>query len=135
MGYKPIFLLLLLETLFLFYFIIGSASQVVKRRLDKYNRLQRERTFKRMQRNVLQSNIAQNYDKSMDSSCLNNIFDAIFVISIKTRLETLSITLQQLDEESIDYILWEGHANYNPHSDELFKTFKTEWCPDFNRSD
>ena len=70
---------------------------------------------------------------NVDASCLNDIFDAIFVISIRTRIPTLSITLKQLDEESIDYILWEGHSDYNPHSNEIFDAFTKDWCPNFDR--
>merc|ERR1712228_423410 len=73
--------------------------------------------------------------KQKPASCLNDIFDAIFVISIKTRIETLSITLQQLHDESIDYILWEGHSDYNPQSNELFDAFTKEWCPNSEHMD
>merc|ERR1712228_1120147 len=47
----------------------------------------------------------------------------------------LSITLKQLEEESIDYILWEGYSDENPQSNELFNAFTKEWCPNINRSE
>eukprot|EP01083_Nonionella_stella_P068427 181643_1 len=59
-----------------------------------------------------------------DCSCLNQIYDEIFVISIKSRLETLSITLYQLHQENIRYILWQGHSSYNTHSVTLWKQFR-----------
>eukprot|EP01083_Nonionella_stella_P036908 100683_1 len=57
-------------------------------------------------------------------NCLNDIFDHIFVISIKPRYETLSLTLHQLNEENMIYTVWEGHSSDNPHSLQLFTQFK-----------
>merc|ERR1712228_757332 len=78
--------------------------------------------------------MGDNSSNALNTSCLNNIFDAIFVISIRSRIPTLSITLKQLDEEFIDYILWEGHSDYNRHSNELFDSFTKDWCPNFDLS-
>eukprot|EP01083_Nonionella_stella_P036910 100687_1 len=57
-------------------------------------------------------------------ACLNRIFDQIFVISIKPRHDTLSLTLHQLNEEHIRYTVWEGHSSTNPYSLQVFKRFR-----------
>eukprot|EP01083_Nonionella_stella_P158288 515006_1 len=57
-------------------------------------------------------------------SCLNGVYDEIFVISSSNRHETLSITLFQLEEERIAYTLWECHSSNNPHSMHLWNEFK-----------
>eukprot|EP01083_Nonionella_stella_P098491 277021_1 len=59
-----------------------------------------------------------------EGSCLNDIFDQIFVISIKSRYDTLSLTLHQLNEEKINYVVWEGHSSANPYSVQLLKQFR-----------
>eukprot|EP01083_Nonionella_stella_P098490 277020_1 len=59
-----------------------------------------------------------------EGSCLNDIFDQIFVISIKSRYDTLSLTLHQLNEEKINYVVWEGHSSANPYSLQLLKQFR-----------
>eukprot|EP01083_Nonionella_stella_P019275 53573_1 len=57
-------------------------------------------------------------------SCLNKIYDKIFIISIPRRIETLSITLYQLEQENIDYILWEGHSGNNNDSVHRWHRFR-----------
>ena len=71
---------------------------------------------------------ANGTQQNMSASCLNSVFEEVFVISIGTRTSTLAITLQQLEQESISYTLWEGHSASNPHSTELFDAF-TRQCP------
>ena len=62
--------------------------------------------------------------KMMDCSCINKLYDEIFVISIKSRFKTLAITLYQLNQENINYTIWEGHNPENPYSLQLFEQFK-----------
>eukprot|EP01084_Bolivina_argentea_P125728 222714_1 len=62
-----------------------------------------------------------------NSHCLNHIYDAIFVISIPIRHETLSITSAQLISENINFILWKGHSADNPHSVELWNIYRNNW--------
>eukprot|EP01083_Nonionella_stella_P186468 682608_1 len=57
-------------------------------------------------------------------SCLNSIYDEIFVISSSNRHETLSITLFELEEERIVYTLWECHSSNNHYSMHLWNEFK-----------
>eukprot|EP01084_Bolivina_argentea_P125727 222712_1 len=60
-------------------------------------------------------------------NCLNEIYDAIFLISIPIRYETLSITLAQLIAENIDFILWQGHSPNNPSSIDLWNMYRNSW--------
>eukprot|EP01083_Nonionella_stella_P225738 802247_1 len=57
-------------------------------------------------------------------SCLNHVFSEIFVISIESRYGTLSLTLYQLEEESINYTVWEGHSATNPYSIQVWHQFR-----------
>eukprot|EP01084_Bolivina_argentea_P208802 355850_1 len=57
------------------------------------------------------------------SSCLNNVYDAIFVISIRTNVDSLALTLYQLHNESVQYVLWEGHSQNNPNSFHIYNSF------------
>eukprot|EP00483_Globobulimina_turgida_P011449 UN11471 len=61
-----------------------------------------------------------------DCSCLNKIYDEIYVISIKGRVNTLSITLFQLNAENINFTVWEGHNKENSYSMFLWDLFKNK---------
>ena len=87
---------------------------------------------------------------SGNSSCLNYVFpDGIFVISFRlhfqiqsipaqvrvvqqylkitrseSRMLSLSVTLQQLEEEAIKFRVWDGHWDSDPQSVALFGKFK-----------
>lgn len=76
---------------------------------------------------------ANGTQQNIIASCLNSVFEEIFVISIGTRTSTLAITLQQLEQESISYTLWEGHSASNPHSTKLFDAFTKRQCPKYKR--
>ena len=65
-------------------------------------------------------------DHSDAQSCLNDVYDAIFVISIEKRLHILSKTLFQLNDANIDYFLWKGHSEDNPHSIKIWQQFRTK---------
>ena len=67
-----------------------------------------------------------NIDHSDAQSCLNDVYDAIFVISIEKRLHILSKTLFQLNDANINYILWKGHSEDNHHSIKLWQQFRTK---------
>ena len=72
----------------------------------------------------LLNNIYSSYYISKDCSCLNDVYDKIFVISIKERIDTLKITLFQLNAENIKYELWEGHSKSNRYSMYLWNLFR-----------
>eukprot|EP01084_Bolivina_argentea_P239020 401660_1 len=57
-------------------------------------------------------------------SCLNNIFDQIFVISIPERTDTLKLTLYQLNDANINVTVWEGHSTNNRLSMYLWYKFR-----------
>ena len=54
-------------------------------------------------------------------SCMNDIFDKIFVISIPSRIEKLRKVMIQLNILNIDYVIWEGHNANNNKSVNLYK--------------
>eukprot|EP01083_Nonionella_stella_P031163 85308_1 len=60
-----------------------------------------------------------------NASCFNQIYDTIFVISIPQRIETLSITIFQLEQENMHFTVWEGHSSTNNYSMHLWYTFRT----------
>eukprot|EP01084_Bolivina_argentea_P131605 232271_1 len=62
--------------------------------------------------------------KPINCSCLNNIFDEIFVVSIADRIDTLKLTLYQLDDANIKVTIWEGHSTNNPYSMHLWYKFR-----------
>eukprot|EP01084_Bolivina_argentea_P046976 86529_1 len=61
---------------------------------------------------------------SNESSCLNKIYDKIFIISSPSRNETLSISIYQLMQENIDFMVWQAHSSNNRHSMDLWHRFK-----------
>eukprot|EP01084_Bolivina_argentea_P131602 232267_1 len=61
-----------------------------------------------------------------DCSCLNKIYNAIYVISIRGRQSKLSITSFQLNNENINFTFWEGHNEQNSYSMLLWNIFKNK---------
>merc|ERR1712113_311456 len=59
--------------------------------------------YQLMMTNELFPSFAPQTTPLLSASCLNSVFDEIFVFSIASRIPTLSITLQQLEQESIVY--------------------------------
>eukprot|EP01084_Bolivina_argentea_P311406 539028_1 len=103
-------------------------DQILKNDLSIKSKSKREKILYNIK--ILSKNETEDVTVRITDSnckCLNDIYDAIFVISILTRYETLSITLSQLISENIDFILWQGHSSDNVQSIELWNNYRSKW--------
>eukprot|EP01083_Nonionella_stella_P024033 66485_1 len=68
--------------------------------------------------------IANYWDSNthVDASCLNDVYDEIFVITIPQRMHTFLITFYQLNKENINVTVWNRtHSGTNNYSKALHK--------------
>ncbi len=59
-------------------------------------------------------------------SCLNKIYDEIFIISVPWRINTLSVSIYQLKQENIKFTIWKGHSPLNNYSYNLWTNFRKQ---------
>ena len=59
-----------------------------------------------------------------DNHCFNDIFDAIFVLSTRSRMNQAATVLHQFEQYNIKTILWEGYSIDNPTAQSLYQSYR-----------
>ena len=68
----------------------------------------------------------------INAHCFNEIFDAIFVLSIPERIDFAAKVIHQFNQEYIDVILWNGYSDHTPKGFELYDSFRKQCMFDWH---